>query len=411
VRPAPLAAGAGAVAAAVILTLTRQHFSDYATPTCTLDPLCDDPAPAIDALASGDVSGFFHAQRLMGPVSLLLRAPFVAVAGGDQLSRYRAGLLACMLALALLGALLAWIAARRGRPWWFVLLAGIGPVVNPATIAVLGWGHPEEILGGVLVAGAALALLRERPELAGLLAGLALANKLWALVAVPALLLAAGPVAWRRFAAVAVVTAGVLIGVTAVAAPGRFSDNVHAIGRLGSVAGTVSVTNAWFPLAHEAQAVVPAGYDTAGHVVHQQITGFALSPVLAKLARIAILLAALGAAALWWARRDGSGREGAILAIALALLMRCILDPGTYSYYHAPFVIVLAAYETVVARRVPWLSLTAATAIAGFTHFVPDIHDHDLLDALYLAWSVPLAAAMSLALARARPARAATGDL
>ena len=410
-RPAPLAAGAGAFAAAAVLTLTRQHVSDYSNPTCTLDPLCDDPAPAIDALASGDVSGFFHAQRLMGPVSLLLRAPFVAVAGGDQVSRYRAGLLACMLALALLGAVLAWIAARRGRPWWFVLLAGIGPVVNPATIAVLGWGHPEEILGGVLVAAAALALCRERPELAGLLAGLALANKLWALVAVPALLLAAGPLAWRRFAAVAVVTAGVLIGVTAVTAPARFSDNVHAIGRLGSVAGTVSVTNAWFPLAHEAQAVVPVGYDAAGNVVQQQITGWALSQVLAKVARIAILLAALGAAALWWARRDSSGREGAILAIALALLMRCILDPGTYSYYHAPFIIVLAAYEAVVARRVPWLSFTAAAAIAAFSHFVPDIHDQKLLDALYLAWSVPLAVVMALVLARAQPARAATGDL
>jgi hypothetical protein len=145
--------------------------------------------------------------------------------------------------------------------------------------------------------------------------------------------------------------------------------------------------------------------------VQQQITGFALSPVLAKVARIAILLAALAAAALWWARRDSSGREGAILAIALALLMRCILDPGTYSYYHAPFIIVLAAYEAVVARRVPWLSFTAAAAIAAFSHFVPDIHDQKLLDALYLAWSVPLAAAMALVLARARPARAATSDL
>ena len=175
-RLAAVGAGLGAFGAAIAIALSAGHPLDYASPSCSANPLCDDGAPAIDALVHGHVGAFFDRQPLMGPVSLLLRAPFAAVAGGNDLSRYRAGLLACLLVVAALGAVLALVAAQRGRPWWFQLLVGIGVVVNPVTFSVVHFGHPEELLGGALVAGAAVAAVYGRSTTAGLLVGLAVAT-------------------------------------------------------------------------------------------------------------------------------------------------------------------------------------------------------------------------------------------
>ena len=54
---------------------------------------------------------------------------------------------------------------------------------NPITLRALDIGHPEELLGAVLCAGAVLAAVRGRATLAGVLLGLAVANKAWALLA------------------------------------------------------------------------------------------------------------------------------------------------------------------------------------------------------------------------------------
>ena len=51
-------------------------------------------------------------------------------------------------------------------------------------------GHPEELLGAALCAGAVLAAAARPLELAGVLLGLAVANKAWALLAVGPVLLA-----------------------------------------------------------------------------------------------------------------------------------------------------------------------------------------------------------------------------
>ena len=61
---------------------------------------------------------------------------------------------------------------------------------NPITLRALDIGHPEELLGAVLCAGAVLAALRGRATLAGVLLGLAMANKAWAVLAVGPVLLA-----------------------------------------------------------------------------------------------------------------------------------------------------------------------------------------------------------------------------
>ena len=61
---------------------------------------------------------------------------------------------------------------------------------NPITLRALDIGHPEELLGAALCAGAVLAAVRGRSTLAGVLLGLAVANKAWALLAVGPVLLA-----------------------------------------------------------------------------------------------------------------------------------------------------------------------------------------------------------------------------
>ena len=61
---------------------------------------------------------------------------------------------------------------------------------NPITLRALDIGHPEELLGAVLCAGAVLAALRGRATLAGVLLGLAMANKAWAVLAIGPVLLA-----------------------------------------------------------------------------------------------------------------------------------------------------------------------------------------------------------------------------
>ena len=64
--------------------------------------------------------------------------------------------------------------------------------VNPVSLRAIHFGHPEEILGAAMVAGAALAALRGRIWTAAALVALAIGTKQWAIVALPALALIAG---------------------------------------------------------------------------------------------------------------------------------------------------------------------------------------------------------------------------
>src|SRR5438105_5680685 len=126
------------VGAAVAVSLTASLGADYPSGPCPR--ACDYAGPPISALIHGDLSRFFSEQPLMGPFSLLLRAPFAAVAAalhGGLLWEYRLGVLACLLALAALGAWLWQAMGRRGQP----LLARVGAValcvVGPLTFKAL----------------------------------------------------------------------------------------------------------------------------------------------------------------------------------------------------------------------------------------------------------------------------------
>jgi hypothetical protein len=372
------------------VSLTAHTPHDYAVPGCTADPLCDDPSRAIDALADGHVAAFLKEQRLMGPVSIVLRAPFVALGGGDQLAHYRAGTLACLLLVAAFAVWMAVLAVRSGRPLWIALLAAVAVIAMPASVRVIQWGHPEELLTVALVLAAAFAASRGKGVWAGIALGLAVACKLWALATVPAVLLLVPRAARVRAGLVALAAVVVLYLPYAAAEPAAFRSNLHALGKVGSAPGTVSVANAWFPFADTTSFAAPVGFGPNGQVVTQTANGYSLPRWVARVAHAAVLLVGL-VLALLWVRRRPPDLDGALLVVALALLVRCILDPGTFSYYLTSFVIVLIARDAL-GRRAPWLSLLAVLSLEALVAWFPHASSVHAFNAVYLCWSIGLAA-------------------
>jgi hypothetical protein len=360
----------------------------------TMDPGLDyfsDASSAIDALVRGDLTGYFASQPLMGGFSLVLRAPFVAtVFDGSLEAVYFAGALPCLLATVILGLALARLVAERGAsPVVQGLVAGLA-VINPVTFRALHWGHPEELLGAALCVGAVLAALRERELLAGVLLGLAIATKQWALIAVLPVLLAAPR---RRLPLLAI--AGTL--TAAFYLPGLIANSTSfdtaASGAAGQAPGGASTTpwSIWWPLASVVDIAPSSRYMAPGWV--------------STISHPLIVLLPLPLAALLWRRRDRRP-DDALLLLALLFLLRCLLDNWNNDYYHAPFFLSLLAWETVRRPGVPYLSLSVA-ALLGIS-FWPDqtqifagsLADAPLLFAVYVGWAVPLAILLAVALYR-----------
>ena len=350
-----------------------------------------DASAAIDALARGDLTGFFASQPMMGGFSLLVRAPFVAaVFDGSLDTVYLAGALPCLLATVVLGLALARLVAERGQPPAVQgIVAGLA-VINPITFRALHWGHPEELLGAALCVGAVLAALRERELLAGVLLGLAIATKQWALVAVLPVLLAA-PRRRLPLLGIAATIAMAFFLPSAIVNSESFSRSTEAIA--GQAPGGPSTTpwSIWWPLAEIGDSpfgrryVAPTWIGTLSHPL--------------------IVLLPIPLAALLWRRRDRRP-DDALLLLALVFLLRCLLDTWNNDYYHAPFFLSLLAWETARRRGVPYLSL--AVAILFGLSFWPEqtqifagsLADAPILFAIYMAWAIPLAVLLALALYR-----------
>jgi ABC-type dipeptide/oligopeptide/nickel transport system permease component len=93
------------VAVAAAMALTSQRGLDYSNPPpgCAFTwKTCDDPAPALGPLGDLHLGDFFEQQPFMGPLTLIARAPAVAIAeaaGGGVTAQYRWGALVCLLIL------------------------------------------------------------------------------------------------------------------------------------------------------------------------------------------------------------------------------------------------------------------------------------------------------------------------
>jgi glycosyl transferase family 87 len=324
--------------------------------------------------------------------SLIIRAPFALLPwlwGGGPVAVYRAVAVPCLLA----GAGLGWVLWRERRrrfpaaPWAlvFALLAA----ANPVTFRALSMGHPEELLGAALCAGAVLAALRRRPWLAAVLLGLAIGNKAWAVLAIGPVLVALDG---RRLKVL------MIAGAITVAAmsPMAFS---HAAGsRVAALSVHTSVIfqpwQAWWPLGEH------------GHVVRgndgQVKPGYRTPPAwLSPIAHPLIALLVVPFTLLWLRRRRGASRgapEDVLLLLAFLMLLRCVLDPFDIGYYHLPFLLALLAWEALQRPdRPPVMALLASATVWVMFDRAPDALRPDMQSLLFLALSLPLAAWMARA--------------
>jgi len=374
-------------AALAWLGLTGFAWNDYE----------NEVQPAFSALLHGHLTQFLRLAPAYGG-SLVERAPFAALPrlwGGGELAVYRTATLPCLLAAALLAVTLVARMRAEERPLPSRMLALIICVANPVTLKALELGHPEELLGACLCVAAVLCAVAERPLWAGLALGLAVANKDWALLAAGPVLLALP--SKRRlpcFAAAIAVAAAVLLPLVLVRA-GSFVAATRA-----SASPPSSIFQPWQiwwflghhgPTVHGAFGALKPDYRTGpswtGSIAHPLIliVGFALS------------------GALWLrVRRLSSGRAGArtaLLALALVMLLRGVLDTWDTEYYLLPFIFALLAWEVRgPLARPPLLALSASALTWLSFQWLPEHVGPDTQAALFLAWSVPLAAFLSLRL-------------
>jgi hypothetical protein len=383
-----------AVLAAALVALWSPSGMDYLAPSC-VNSVCDDAGPSIDALSHGDLREFFAEQPPMGSFSLLLRTPPAVVsnlADGNDLVVYRSGVFICVLAAGLLAVFLAMSMIRRGRPWTIWALVAAAIVVNPLTYQAAYWGHPEEVLAAALTVGALSASGRRRWLLGGLMLGAALATKQWAALAVVPALIAAPAGTRVRLALTASALAAALTVPMLAADPDRFQAAQEMVSSASSYTNTVTATNLWWPFASKS---TDEGIDGFGQTT--TITQYSLPDDVGRVLHLGVIAVAL-ALSLLYARRRGRGNPDDVLQlVALLFLLRCVLDPLTFSYHHVPFLIALISFEAL-RRPVPVLSAVAIGALLLMNEVVVPLGEPVLINVFYLAWTIPLAGAMALSL-------------
>jgi hypothetical protein len=373
---------AGAATATMAwLGLLAFTWSDYET----------EARPAFDALTHGHVLEFLRLAPAYGG-SLVERAPFALLPGlwgGGQLAVYRMVALPCLLATAVLG---VWLVAQmRARADSSKLARAVALgicVANPLTLYALEIGHPEELLGGALCVAAVLLAARERPLLAGLALGLAIANKEWALLAVGPVLLALPS---RRV--LCMLSAGAVAAI--ILAPLAL---IGSSGFIASTRGAAAPPSAifqpwqifWF-LGHHGTTVrglfgeVKVGYRTAPGWV-----GSISHPL--------IIAVSLPLTALAWSR-GRRGQSDALLLLALLLLLRCLLDTWDTVYYPIPFLLALLAWESLGEHRRPAVLALSSTVLMWVSFiWLPHHVSADTQAAFFLAWTVPLTLGLALRL-------------
>jgi hypothetical protein len=370
--------------------------------------------PAFEALAHGHLTRFLQLVPAYGG-SLVERAPFALIPdiwGGGEEAVYSLVALPCLLAAALLAVwLIPRIRARQGsNPAMIATLCLC--VLNPVTLKALELGHPEELLGAVLCVVAVLLAQRDRPLWAGIVLGLAIANKEWALLAIGPVLLALPS---RRIMC--------LLG--GAGAAGAVLAPLVLVGGGGFVTGakaTAATTSAifqpmqvfWFLGHHGLQAnllpsrlkhdyrIAPAWIGPLSHPLVIAV-GVPLTALLwrGRAHSDQTLGQAPAGADAEQHRRGGAGAArrpaDALLLLSALLLLRCMLDTWDNVCYFLPFLFALLAWETETLRRPPVLALSG-TALVWLNVWLAGRVSADAQAAFFLVWSLPFAAALGLRL-------------
>jgi hypothetical protein len=343
--------------------------------------------PAYEALMGGDLGLFLERLPGYSGFVVVVGAPAALLTdllGGAETMVFRLTAAPGLLALGALGVAVAGpvrAAGERNWPVFLVFAAG-----GALTLQTLRFGHPEDLLATGAAVGAVLAARRGRVNWASALIVAAVVAKQWAVLAIlPAAL--AAPRGGVRIAAAGVLGTLLLL----------FLQTEHG----GAVHGTITHTGTLF---HPHQIFWPLGipatpeFTAAGH-------GTRMGPEwLSPLTRPLIVGSGAGLAILWWLRGGRArNRDDALGVLALAFLLRCMLDPWDLVYYHLPLVVSLAAWEARRGRELPVLSV-AVTAACWLSFVIYEERSGYGPYVAYLAWAVPLAVGVAVTLLRPRRA-------
>jgi hypothetical protein len=157
-------------------------------------------------------------------------------------------------------------------------------------------------------------------------------------------------------------------------------------GMAGHAGPGVMPTSIWWPFRH-----VSGIQHMGGDVVRS----YAVPSWVGDLAEPLVIGVALALSVAYWRRRATYEASDALALFALFMLVRCMLDPMAISYHHAPFFVALATYEALRRHGLPYLTLAAG----GGLLLTAQLADHpDVLNAVYLAWSAPLALFLGVSL-------------
>lgn len=339
--------------------------------------------PAYEALMRGDAGRFLELLPGYSGFVTLVGAPaalLTSALGGAETMVFRLTAAPGLVALSAVAVAIAGPVRAAGNRAWplFLLLAAGGAL----TLQTLRAGHPEDLLATAAAVGAVLSARAGRTGWAAfLIVGAVVAKQSMVVAILPAAM--AAPRGGLRIAAAGVIGTALLVGLQTQAG--------------GAVHGTITNTGLLF---HPHQLFWPFGvpatleFIEAGH-------GTRMGPEwLAPLTRPMIVATAFAVSAAWWLRSGPErNRDDVLGVLALVLLLRCMIDPWNLVYYHLPLIVALAAWEARRGRDLPVVSIVA-TAACWLTFMVYDARSGNGPFLAYLAWTVPLAAGLAVALFR-----------
>jgi hypothetical protein len=342
-----------------------------------------DAGPPIDALVHLRLHDFFAARPAMGPLSLVFRAPFAAIGqavgqgGPDQgyLDDYRFGVFGCLVTAGIFGIALGRVLEGRGFRWIHSAFVVIVAVVNPVTLRAVHFGHPEEVFGAALLAGAMLAVVVRRPWLAAVLIALTVLNKQWGVVAAPTVIVALGlQMGWRRLRGPAYVLLGILALLVVPLLLVDASSLFDTTKRLVDLRGTyVFPADIWYGIAPDLPPAKAALSQTGLRDMPDWL-GLIARPLIVAMGLVMPLL--------FMRRMRENVTMRAPVVLALVMLLRCALDPADNGYYHAPFVLALLVADALSGRYYATVAAIALTAAPTVVEFSPQG-----LSAFYSVWA------------------------
>jgi hypothetical protein len=372
-RPAWVASIMAGLAASVWIAHASNTLWDYQ----------HDGGPPIDALVNGRFHEFLAARPVMGPLSLVYRAPFAALGqlighGGPAnlyLDDYRYGVFACLIAAFVFGVALGHFLEGLGRSQLACAFVALVSVVNPVTLRAVHFGHPEEVLGAAFLTASMLAAVLRRPWLSLTLLACAVLNKQWGLIGAPAVVLTLGiRVGWARLRTPALVMLGLAVALLVPLLVVDANSFWRATKELADLRGTfVFPASIWYGFAPDLPPL---------KAIHSKVGLHDIPTWLGLVARPLIIAMGIAVPLAFMRRLRQDVLSRAFPLLALVMLLRCALDPEDNSWYHAPFLLALVAADGIAGRFY-------ATAFALFVLAAPNVFNFtpEQLGFFYACWT------------------------